>query len=115
MIKDMYRAVIVLVMVFFWEGGSAQSVKKDTLGKKLKVEKWTVLEKYEPDMILSAKDRMDMKKKRIVETKIRRDFLDTLDIPDRKRKKLLKDLYKNPFSERLLKTLADAKFGDEGD
>lgn len=111
----MYRAVIVLIMVLFWVGGSAQSEKKDTLGKKLKVEKRTVLEEYEPDMILSAKDRMDLKKKRMVEAKRRQGILDTLDIPDRKRKKLLKDLYKNPFSERLLKTLADAKFEGEGD
>ncbi|MEZ4971209.1 MAG: hypothetical protein R2814_16390 [Flavobacteriaceae bacterium] len=111
----MYKAVLVFVMMLFWADGSTQSEKKDTLGKKLKVQRWTVLEKYEPDMILSAQDRMDLKKKRIVETKRRRGILDTLDIPDRKRKKLLKDLYRNPFSERLLKTLADAKFEDERD
>jgi hypothetical protein len=111
----MYRAVTVLVMVLFWVDGSAQSEKKDTLGKKLKIEKWTVLEEYEPDMILSAKDRMDLKKKRMVEAKRRRGILDTLDIPDRKRKKLLRDLYNNPFSERLLRTLADAGFEDKSD
>ena len=115
MIKDIYSAVIVLVMVFFLMDGYAQSKGSDTLGKKLKVEKWTVLEKYEPDMILSADDRMALKKKRIVEARRRKDILDTLDISDRKRKKLMRDLYKNPFSDRLMKTLADTKFEEEDD
>ena len=115
MIKDIYRAVILLVMGFFLVDVNAQSKESDSLGKKLKVEKWTILEEYEPDMILSAEDRISLKKKRIVEAKRRKGILDTMDISDRKRKRLLKDLYKNPFSDRLLKTLADTKFEDEGD
>jgi hypothetical protein len=113
MVKDIYSAVIVLVMGLFLADGNAQSKESDTLGKKLKVEKWTVLEEYEPDMILSAEDRMDLKKKRIVEAKRRKGILDTMDISDRKRKKLMRDLYKNPFSDRLMKTLADTKFEDK--
>ncbi|MDO6601763.1 hypothetical protein SAMN03080594_102709 [Arenibacter palladensis] len=115
MIKDIYSAVIVLVMVFFLVDGNAQSKESDTLGKKLKVEKWTVLEEYEPDMILSAEDRMALKKKRFVEVKRRKGILDTMDISDRKRKRLMRDLYKNPFSDRLMKTLADTQFEDDGD
>ena len=115
MIKDIYSAVILLVMGFFLVDVNAQSKESDTMGKKLKVEKWTVLEKYEPDMILSADDRMALKKKRIVEARRRKDILDTLDISDRKRKKLMRDLYKNPFSDRLMKTLADTKFEEEDD
>ena len=100
-------------MGLFLADGNAQSKESDTMGKKLKVEKWTVLEEYEPDMILSAEDRMDLKKKRIVEAKRRKGILDTMDISDRKRKKLIRDLYKNPFSDRLMKTLADTKFEDK--
>jgi hypothetical protein len=113
MIKDIYSAVILLVMGFFLVDVNAQSKENDTLGKKLKVEKWTILEEYEPDMILSAEDRIGLKKKRIVEAKRRKGILDTMDISDRKRKKLLRDLYKNPFSDRLMKTLADTKFEDD--
>tara|TARA_R110001606_G_C15248052_1_gene637042 strand:- start:533 stop:880 length:348 start_codon:yes stop_codon:yes gene_type:complete len=113
MVKDIYSAVIVLVMGLFLVDGNAQSKESDTMGKKLKVEKWTVLEEYEPDMILSAEDRMDLKKNRIVEAKRRKGILDTMDISDRKRKKLIRDLYKNPFSDRLMKTLADTKFEDK--
>ncbi|MCK0189240.1 hypothetical protein [Arenibacter sp. F20364] len=115
MIKDIYSAVILLVMGFFLVDLNAQTRESDTLGKKLKVEKWTILEEYEPDMILSAEDRISLKKKRIVEAKRRKGILDTMDISDRKRKRLLKDLYKNPFSDRLMKTLADTKFEDAGD
>lgn len=102
-------------MGFFLVDGNAQSKESDTLGKKLKVEKWTVLEEYEPDMILSAEDRMALKKKRFVEVKRRKNILDTMDISDRKRKRLLRDLYKNPYSDRLMKTLADTQFEDDGD
>tara|TARA_R110002049_G_scaffold158061_1_gene322999 strand:- start:295 stop:642 length:348 start_codon:yes stop_codon:yes gene_type:complete len=115
MMKDIYSAVIVLVMVFSAVNGYAQSKGNNTLTKRIKVEKRTVLEEYEPDMILSAEDRLALKEKRMVEAKRRRGILDTMDISDRKRKKLLKDLYKNPFSDRLMKTLADAKFEDAED
>lgn len=102
-------------MGLFLIEGRAQSVEKDSTGQKLKVEKWTILEEYEPDMILSTEDRINLKKKRIVEAKRRKGILDSLDITDRKRKKLLKDLRNNPFSDRLMKTLADAKFEDAED
>ena len=115
MIKDIYRAVILLVMGFFLVDIHAQSKESDTMEKKLKVEKWTILEEYEPDMILSAEDRISLKKNRIVEAKRIKGILDTMDISDRKRKKLLKDLFKNPFSDRLMRTLADTEFEDEAD
>ena len=102
-------------MGLFLLEGRAQSIEKDSTGQKLKVEKWTILEEYEPDMILSTEDRINLKKKRIVEAKRRKGILDSLDITDRKRKKLLKDLRNNPFSDRLMKTLADAKFEDAED
>lgn len=102
-------------MGLFLIEGRAQSIEKDSTGQKLKVEKWTILEEYEPDMILSTEDRINLKKKRIVEAKRRKGILDSLDITDRKRKKLLKDLRNNPFSDRLMKTLADAKFEDAED
>lgn len=113
--KGIYSTLIVLFMGLFLLEGRAQSIEKDSTGQKLKVEKWTILEEYEPDMILSTEDRINLKKKRIVEAKRRKGILDSLDITDRKRKKLLKDLRNNPFSDRLMKTLADAKFEDAED
>lgn len=103
---------MLLFMFFYLTQAMAQTKVKDTLGKKPNIEEFTVLEKYEPTMIVSAKDRIRLKKDRIRETKRKRRILDSLDISDRKRKKLLKDLYRNPFSERLAKTLADVEFQD---
>jgi len=62
--------------------------------------------KFEPDFLATAEQR----KARIDHA---RKILDTMNISDRRRRKLLKDLYKNGISERLSKTLyADTKFED---
>ncbi len=65
-----------------------------------------VLSKFEPDFLESNEQRMA----KIMHT---RAILDTLDISDRKRRRLLRDLYKNGVSERLSKALlAETKFED---
>ncbi len=65
-----------------------------------------VLSKFEPDFLESNEQRMA----KIMYT---RAILDTLDISDRKRRRLLRDLYKNGVSERLSKALlAETKFED---
>jgi len=62
--------------------------------------------KFEPDFLATAEQR----KARINRA---RKILDTMDISDRRRRKLLKDLHKNGITERLSKTLyADTKFED---
>lgn len=66
-----------------------------------------IMFKFEPDYLLSVADR----KKRI---RLTRTILDTLDISEGKRRRLLKELYKNGVTERLAKAmLADSKFEDE--
>ncbi|MGB5370944.1 MAG: hypothetical protein WBN18_10980 [Flavobacteriaceae bacterium] len=62
--------------------------------------------KFEPDYLLSVEDR----KQQILKY---RAIIDTMTISGRKRRSLLKDLYKNGISERLSKMLlADTKFED---
>ena len=63
--------------------------------------------KFEPDFLAKT----EAKKARIERA---RKILDTLDIPERrKRKLLLKDLYKNGITDRLSKSvLADIQFED---
>ncbi|MDB4292867.1 hypothetical protein N9954_05615 [Maribacter sp.] len=62
--------------------------------------------KFEPDFLAKAQ----AKKARIA---LARKILDTLDIPERRKRKLLKDLYKNGVTDRLSKSvLADIKFED---
>ncbi len=60
--------------------------------------------KFEPDYLLSVEERK-------LEILHYRAVIDTLAISDRKRRVLLKDLYKNGMSDRLSKALmAETKF-----
>lgn len=62
--------------------------------------------KFEPDFLTTAEQR----KARVNQV---RKVLDTMKISDRRRRKLLKDLYKNGVTERLAKVLyADTKYAD---
>ena len=76
----------------------------------IKVQKYTLMERFEPNLVVSMEDRIQLKKGRIAETNRTKELLDTLDISDRKRRKLLKDLRLSPFSNRLSKVIAEAKF-----
>lgn len=62
--------------------------------------------KFEPDFLA----KIEAKKARI---ELARRILDTLDIPERRKRKLLKDLHKNGITDRLSKSvLADIQFED---
>ncbi len=78
-----------------------------------KVQKHTVMEQYEPAMVLSIDERIRLKEERFMIIKRRRGILDTLDISDRKRQRLLKELIRNPFSDRLNRAVADIEFVED--
>ena len=86
-----------------------QQEQKETPSKKVVIEEeeeGPTMFKFEPDFLVTAEQR----KARISHA---RKILDTMNISDRRRRKLLKDLYKNGISERLSKTLyADTKYED---
>ncbi|WP_289644644.1 hypothetical protein [Maribacter aestuarii] len=55
-----------------------------------------------------------LKKKRIAHQRTTKRMLDTLDISDRKRRKLTRELRKSPFSDRITRTiLAETDFEDD--
>lgn len=85
-------------------------VKKN---QNVKVKKYTVMEQYEPELVLSVNERVRLKEKRIATIKRRRGILDTLDISERRRERLLKALLKNPFSDKLNKAVADIEFVED--
>ncbi|SHJ05820.1 hypothetical protein SAMN04487911_11057 [Arenibacter nanhaiticus] len=91
---------------------TAQTNNDTVVVAKHEIVNRTILEQFEPGMILSKETRIRLKKDRISEAKRRRVFLDSLSISDRKRKKLLRDLTKKPFSNRLLNNLAKTSFKD---
>jgi len=77
----------------------------------LKVKKHTVMSMFEPELVESADARMEKKQQRVAETEMKLSILDTLDISERKKRKLLRDLKYSPYSERLNKaTVVETKF-----
>lgn len=108
--KIIYLAIASLIYLL----GSTQLIAQDPIpGKKsqnVKVKKYTVMEKYEPELVLSVDERIRLKRKRMATIKRRRGILDTLDISERRRERLLKALLINPFSDKLNKAVADIEF-----
>ena len=88
-----------------------QEIKK----KEVRVKKHTILERYESGMVAPADERLRLKKERLAEIKRKRSIIDTMNISDRKRRKLLKAHYRNPLSEQLNKAIVDTKFEEEED
>ncbi len=69
------------------------------------VKKYTVMDKFEPELVIPREERIALKEKYnefIVNAKV---AIDTLQISDRKRRRLLKDLKESPFSDRLSKVM----------
>ncbi|QCW99958.1 hypothetical protein FGM00_07540 [Aggregatimonas sangjinii] len=66
-----------------------------------------------PSMFKFEPDIMAKKEAKMARIERARRILDTLDIPERRKRKLLKDLYKNGITDRLSKSvLADINFED---
>jgi hypothetical protein len=83
------------------EGGAKSN---ETRVADADMEQGPMIFKFEPDYLLSVEDR----KQQILKY---RAVIDTMAISERKRRSLLKDLYKNDRSLRLSKALlADTKF-----
>jgi len=82
----------------------------------VKVQRHTVMSRFEPEIASSEKERLEKRKNRIAETERKLSILDTLNISERRRKALLRDLKYSPFSNRLNKaTLVDTKFEETSD
>ncbi len=100
-------------MVLFFVGtismsGQSISQNKDKIDAKNaeEEEEGPIIYKFEPNYVSSTERRRE-------EMAQTRRILDTLDISENKRRKLLRDLYKNGLTKRLSKALiADNKFED---
>ena len=93
----------------------AQEVTTMAPKKELKVRKHTVLGQYEPEMVIPADERLQLKSDRLATIKKKRKIIDTLDISDRKRRQLLKELYRSPFTYKWDKVIATIEAEDEED
>ncbi len=71
------------------------------------------MEQYDPDMVISVEERIRLKEERYYELLRRKSIIDTLDISKHKKRKLLRDLYRSPFSNRLSKAIVETNFEED--
>lgn len=114
-----YSKNLGLLLCFFVGTGclslAGQEGSKVSSDKNIKVKKHTVLARYEPELVLPAEERFLLKSNRQATIKERRQIIDTLDISDRKRRRLLKELYRSPFSYKWDKVIADIRAEEDED
>ena len=79
---------------------------------EIRVKQKTIMEKFEPEMVISVEGRTQMKEDRLAELERGKQIIDTMDISERKKRKLLGDLYWSPYSDRLEKNMLDTKIVD---
>ncbi|MBT8236902.1 MAG: hypothetical protein KJO04_11960 [Bacteroidia bacterium] len=104
---------------FFVLIGCSELLGQDSLAfppeKKLKIRDRTVLGQFESNLVLSADERLKKKLERRELIAKRRAIIDTLDISERRRRRLLKELYGSPFTTRWDKVVASMEFEEDPD
>ncbi|WP_158657197.1 hypothetical protein [Maribacter cobaltidurans] len=86
---------------------------QDKETKTILVQKHTIMDQFAPELVTPVSERLELKQQRIAHQRNTRKILDTLDISERKRRRLLKELQRSPFSERLDKIImAETHFED---
>ena len=93
--------------------GYCQVENKNNYKNELVVKKRTVLEQFDSDLVISPEERIKLKIDRFAAIQERLQIMDTLDISDRQRRRLLKELYYSPFSDEWNKVIADLEFEEE--
>lgn len=110
----MKNKTLLAFCLFFFVAGSFLMLGQATKKKEVMVQKRTLVGQFEPAYVIPVEDRIALKEKRISKQHRTKRILDTLDISDRKRRKLMRELKRSPFSDRITKTiLAETKFQDE--
>lgn len=98
-----------------------QDISKPTTVKKtaalkvdksnVKVQRHTVMSRFDEELASSEEERLKKRFDRIADTEKKLSILDTMDISQRRKKILLRDLKYAPYSKRLNKaTLVDTQF-----
>jgi len=100
-------AVLLFVMTTITYG---QVKIENSAQKEFTVKKRTVLERFDSDLVITPEERMKLKLERIAAIEKRLGIMDTLNISERQRRRLLKELYRSPFSDEWNKVIADLEF-----
>lgn len=92
-------------MCLFWGMNTAIAQNSDTVSAQ--VTKRPLLNQFESDYVLTASERIALKQSRIAYQYRVKEILDSVEISDRKRKRLLLELKRNPFSEKIKEVVAE--------
>jgi hypothetical protein len=93
--------------------GYCQAESKNNHKNEFTVKKRTVLERFDSDLVISPEERIKLKIDRVAAIQERLEIMDTLELSDRQRRRLLKELYLSPFSDEWNKVIADLEFEEE--
>jgi len=85
-------------LCFTWSALGQESSEKNDAPKAIEEDEGPVMFKFEPNFL-------EQNEKRKEEIALTKSIIDSLDVSERKRLKLLRDLYKNGVSKRLRKAL----------
>ena len=108
------KSLTLLLGGVFMASGQSTDKKLVADKKQVKVQKRTLMDQFEPSYVKSVEERVALKEKRIAKQQQAKKILDTMDISERKRRRLMRELRRSPFSERVQKTiLVETKFEDE--
>ena len=91
---------------FFIAGSFMNCCMAQSETSKPKIRIHTVMERYEPGLVLPAEERLRLKIQRRETVENRAAVIDTLDIPARKRRKLLRELHRTPFTDEYNQVLS---------
>lgn len=108
----MKRGIITLALILGFlsiEQLNAQDTPQKAAFEKAAEEEGPIIFKFEPEYLASLEARAE-------EIRRRKAVIDTLDISENKRRRLLRELYSNKESKLLYKYfLADTQFEDDPD
>ena len=80
---------------------------QDSLQSDARVKQRMLLNQFESDYVLTASERVALRQSRIAYQLRMKEILDTINISDSRRKRLIQELKKNPFSERVQTVIAN--------
>ncbi|SHK05138.1 hypothetical protein [Pseudozobellia thermophila] len=106
--KSLFRGICLVLAC----AASSTALRAQENEKKHEVTKYTIMERFEPELVLTPEERVQLKEERVAEISKTKEIVDTLDISERKREKLLNDILKKPYSPRLSRTMAKLEFED---
>lgn len=94
-----------LLLMLSYAEGLAQPAATYLAGTELKVQNRTLMEHFAPELVLPPEERMRLKKERLITVRRREAVLDTLELPKRTKRRLLKELRHSPFTEEWEKAM----------